>query len=213
MRLKTTLLCAATALALAGQAEARGWYVNLEAGANWISDVDVHWSEVSAGVVNFSTVSEGRFDTGWAVLGAIGYDLQNWRVEYEVGWRSNDKDRFDLLPVSTGDLDELTFMFNMAYSFPLGEAFSFSIGGGAGGDYAMLDIVNADDSSLNFAYQGMVGFNYRVAPDVELTLNYRYLHVLDPEFKDTDGVTTVHYNFDDISKHAVTFGVRYTFAP
>lgn len=213
MLLKSTLLATAYTIVFAGAAEAKGWYVSLEAGVNTVSDTDVQWAQTSAGLLDFTTNVEGRFDTGWALLASVGYALQNWRVEWELGWRSNDKNRFDLLLVSTGSLDELTLMFNMAYDIPFGQALSFSIGGGAGVDYAMLDIVNADDSSLNFAYQGLAALNYAVAPDVTLTLGYRYLHVLDPEFKDGNGPIGTFYSFDDLSKHAVTVGVRYTFAP
>lgn len=213
MPLKATLLGAACALAFAGDAQANGWYASVELGANWIADADVQWNETSAGVLVFSTDTEARFDTGWALIAAVGYQLQHWRIEWEAGWRSNDKDRFDAVLVSTGDLDELTGMFNMAYAFPLGSDVSLSLGGGAGVDYAMLDIVNADDGSFSFAYQGIVGLSYAVGPNVDLTLNYRYLHVLDPEFKDTFNGVGEFYTFDDLSKHAVTFGVRYTFAP
>jgi len=213
MRLRTTLLGATCALALAGDAEARGWYASIDLGASWIADTDVFWFTTTAGVLGPTTDVEARFDTGWTLIAALGYSLNNWRVEWEFGWRTNDKDRFDLPLISTGDLSELTGMFNMAYHFPIGDALSLSLGGGAGFDYAMLDIVNADDGCFNFAYQGLVALNYAVSPDVELSVGYRYLHVLDPEFKDTNGPVTVRYHFDDLSKHALTFGVRYTFAP
>lgn len=213
MPLRTTLMGAACALALVGDAEARGWYASIELGASSVSDTDVFWYETTSGVLGFTTDVEGRFDTGWALLAAVGYALDNWRVELEVGWRTNDKDRFDVPLVSTGQLDELTVMYNMAYHLPIADAFSFSLGGGAGFDYAMLDIVNADDSCFNFAYQGLVALNYAVEPNVELTLGYRYLHVLDPEFKETTFPFGTYYSFDDLSKHAVTLGVRYTFAP
>lgn len=213
MLLKSALLGAACALAFAGDANANGWYGSIELGANWIADADVQWDETSAGLLVFSTDTEARFDTGWALIAALGYQLQHWRIELELGWRSNDKDRFDALLVSTGDLDELTGMYNMAYAFPLSPEVSLSLGGGAGFDYAMLDIVNADDGNFSFAYQGIVSLNYALSPDVALTLNYRYLHVLDPEFKDTSAGIGEFYTFDDLSKHAVTLGVRYTFAP
>lgn len=213
MPLRTTLMGAACALALTGDAQARGWYVSLDVGASSVADTDVFWYETTAGVLGFTTAVEGEFDTGWALIAALGYSLDNWRVEWELGWRTNDKDRFDVPLISTGDLSELTGMFNMAYHFPIGDALSFSLGGGAGFDYAMLDIVNADDGCFNFAYQGLVALTYAVAPDVELSLGYRYLHVLDPEFKDSNGPVAVYYKFDDLSKHAFTLGVRYTFAP
>jgi opacity protein-like surface antigen len=86
-----------------------------------------------------------------------------------------------------------------------------AIGGGGGLDYAMIDIPDVSDSDLNFAFQGIVQLNYALSEETELTLGYRYLHVLDPEFEDDP--TLAEVTFDDISKHALTIGVRYTFAP
>jgi opacity protein-like surface antigen len=209
MALRSLLLGAAGVLALTGTAQARGWYFGLEAGASTVSDVDTIYEQVG----DFTTVVEGNFDTGWVVVGTVGYALQNWRIEGEVAWRSNDKDEFNIPLPSTGDLDELTVMYNMTYAFPLGQGVDLAIGGGAGLDYAMLDIANLDDGDLNFAWQGIVQLNYALSPSTELTLGYRYLHVLDPEFEETDGDPDIHIRFDDFSKHALTLGVRYTFAP
>jgi len=211
MPLKTLLLGAAATLAATGAAQAQGWYVSLEAGASVVDDTDVDYRLTSAGVTTFSYVPVGRFDTGWALIAAVGYSLQNWHVEAEVGWRSNDKDRFTAIPVSTGGLDELTAMFNMTYDFRLAQDLALTVGGGAGIDYAMLDIVNIDDADLNLAYQGIVALNYSIAPDTDLTLGYRYLTVLDPSFEEQSGGTGVIMNFDDLTKHTLTAGVRYTF--
>ena len=209
MPLKSLLLGTACAILASSAAHARGWYVGLEAGASSISDTEALYEEVG----DFSTLTEGRFDEGWVVLATVGYALQNWRIEGELGWRSNDKDRFDIALPSTGDLDEYTAMYNMTYAFPLGQGLDLAVGGGAGIDYAMLDISNLDDGDLNFAYQGIVQLNYALSPSTELTLGYRYLHVLDPEFEETSGTPDVHIRFDDFSKHALTLGVRFTFAP
>jgi OOP family OmpA-OmpF porin len=83
----------------------QGWYVGIEAGANWIGDNDFAFSDsndwyseedslaaVNMGWGNTSTMS---FDTGWAALGTVGYGFEkNWRVEFEVGYRSNDVDAY-----------------------------------------------------------------------------------------------------------------------
>jgi len=213
MVMRSALLGTACALALAGSAQARGWYAGIDLGLSAVSDTDVHWVTTSAGLIGIDTGVVARFESGFVVLAAVGYALQQWRIEGELGWRSNDKDQFTPLGPSSGDLDELTVMFNMTYDIPLGNGLNLALGAGAGVDYAMLDIVNVDDGSFNFAYQGIAALYYAVAPNVELALGYRYLHVLDPEFKDTTAGITTYYDFEDISKHAVTLGVRYTFAP
>ena len=208
--LKTLLFGATAAVALTGTAEARGWYVSLEAGANWVADTDAVYREPGFA---FTLPTEGTFDNGWALVAAVGYALQNWRIEGEVAWRSNDKDQFTVGGPSTGSLDELTIMYNMTYQLPLGQGVGLALGGGGGLDYAMLDIPNIDDNDLNFAFQGIVQLNYELSPDTELTLGYRYLHVLDPKFEDRIPATAIEANFEDFSKHALTIGVRYTFAP
>ncbi len=203
---RTALLAATAAAAFCGSAEARGWYVGLEAGANWTNDADVRFYTTPAATPFDLT---GRFDGGWAVIATVGYAMQNWRIEAEAAWRSNDKDQFTALPVSTGDLDGLTAMYNMTYAFSISPGLNLSVGGGAGLDYETLDIVNIDDSDLNFAYQGIATLDYALSPTTELTVAYRYLRVLDPEFEDNG----IRYAFDDFSKHALTIGVRYAFAP
>ena len=213
MPLKVTLLGAVCALALTGTAQAKGWYVGLEAGASSIADTDVDFRSTSAGLTTFAYDPVGRFDDGWAVIATMGYALHGWRIEGELAWRSNDKDQFTTpaLP-STGSLDELTAMYNMTYELPLGGGVGVSFGGGAGLDYAMLDIAGLSDADLNIAVQGIAGINYAIGTSTELTLAYRYLRVLDPEFEERSDPGFV-IRFDNFTKHTLTLGVRYTFAP
>lgn len=213
MPLKVTLLGAVCALALTGTAQAKGWYIGLEAGASSIADTDADFRSTSGGLTTFAYDPVGRFDDGWAVIATMGYALHGWRIEGELAWRSNDKDQFTTpaLP-STGSLDELTAMYNMTYELPLGDGLGVSLGGGAGLDYAMLDIAGLDDADLNIAIQGIAGINYAISESTELTLAYRYLHVLDPEFEERSDPGFV-IRFDNFTKHALTLGVRYTYAP
>ena len=78
--------------------------------------------------------------------------------------------------------------------------------------YAMLDIAGLDDSDLNIAYQGIAGINYAIGANTELTLAYRYLNVMDPEFEERSNPGIV-IRFDDFAKHTLTLGLRYTYAP
>lgn len=209
MAMKSLLLGAAAALAMSGAAQARGWYVGLEAGASTIDDSPAVYRENPP---PFTAFPDGQFDNGWAIIATVGYAMQHWRIEGELAWRSNDKERFVFL-VSTGDIDEVSAMYNMTYEFPLAQGLGVAVGAGAGLDYAFLDIPGIDDSDLNFAVQGIVQLNYALSSTTELTLGYRYLRVLDPEFEDTAAGVTTQAAFDDFSKHALTIGVRYTFAP
>lgn len=213
MPLKATLLGTVCALALTGAAQAKGWYIGLEAGGSSVADTDVDFRATAGGVTTFAYSPVGRFDDGWAVVATMGYALHGWRVEGELAWRSNDKNQFTtpLLP-STGSLDALTAMYNMTYELSLGGGIGLSFGGGAGLDYAMLDVAGLDDADLNFAYQGIAGINVAIGASTELTLAYRYLRVLDPEFEERSDPGLV-LRFEDFTKHTLTLGVRYTFAP
>ncbi|MFN9541867.1 MAG: OmpA family protein [Alphaproteobacteria bacterium] len=81
-------------------AHQQGWYVGLEAGANWIGDND--FSVSNGGYANgigevkltsLPAINSGSldFDTGWAGFATFGYGFENnWRIEVEAGYRSND---------------------------------------------------------------------------------------------------------------------------
>jgi len=107
-------------------------------------------------------------------------------------------------------------MANVLYDIPLGSRFMFTLGAGAGADYAKLDTSGPfDDREWFFAYQGEAGFSYALTSRADLTLNYRYLRVANPDFND-HFVTIAPINatiaMDDIQKHTVTLGLRYALA-
>jgi opacity protein-like surface antigen len=211
--LRLSLLGTAALLAALGNAEARGWYFSLEGGGNLADDVTADFRVTDAGVTTFASAPEASFDSGWAVIAAVGYEFQGWRMEGEAAWRSNDKDQFTVLPVSQGDLNQLTAMFNMTYALPLGKGLDFAIGGGGGLAYASVEVENfVEDGDWNFAYQGIAQLNYALSPSTELVLAYRYMHVLDPSFEER-GTPGYIMNFDDFSNHTLSAGVRFTFAP
>src|SRR6185436_6284000 len=94
MKLKSLLLGTALTAAFAVSADAaasnRGWYVGVEAGANWLQDTD---DLVTVFGANFTSVNID-YDTGWAAIATVGYAFweSNWRVELEGAYRSNDID-------------------------------------------------------------------------------------------------------------------------
>ena len=225
MRYKSALLVtvAAVSIAAASQSEARhnGWYVGLEAGANWVDDNDFFsgkrelpaFSEVALIAPSFVS-DQLSFDTGWAALATAGYAFDNnWRIEGELGYRKNDLELdqfFGGKAPSTvrtdGDLTEYTAMVNVIYDVPLTEKLSLNIGVGAGVDYADIDFKGAgSDSDTNFAYQAIAGVTYEINKRLDLTLTYRYLHVESPDFN----INGTPVQLDDVEKHTVTVGLRY----
>lgn len=221
-------------MAAASQSSAhhRGWYVGLEAGANWIDDTsvlfdrpvysDVSIEEVSP--VSFGGSSSVNFDTGWAGFATLGYGFEkNWRIELEVGYRDNDAEfttgfypdekvegiifrptRF------SGDMTEWTAMVNVIYDVPLTEKLDLNIGFGVGVDHVDLELSRpgftlVSDSDTRFAFQAIAGLSYQLTSRLDLTLTYRYLNVSEPEF----GSGYQKLELDDLEKHTVTVGLRY----
>ena len=187
-------------------AQLNGWYLGLEGGASQIDD----WSHTFIVVP-----AEATFDTGWLALGTAGFKWQNnFRVEFEAGYRSNTIDTLtpdsDPTPNSVPDSDlwEATAMVNVLYDLGLTNDLSLSLGAGAGADFSNVTLVSVlDMDHWNFAYQGIAGVNYSVGRQTALFLNYRYLRVVNPEFEFAS--IPVLFDGDDFVKHAVTFGLRY----
>jgi outer membrane protein OmpA-like peptidoglycan-associated protein len=197
---------ASMALGTSASAANPGWYLSLEGGANWIDD----WSPV----VGKGQVADVQFDTGWAVIGSVGYAFtQNWRTEVEFGYRKNDISTVVAdLTWENGDMWEASVMANVLYDIHVASKLGVSLGVGAGADYANFtdsrSAIEYSDEDWNFAYQGLVGLNYALGSRTTAFVNYRYFRVTSPSF---DMVSQGGYLFegDDIVKHTVTAGLRY----
>ena len=102
MKRTTLLLGTVAALALCTPAQAaglKGWYVGIEAGANWVNDTEHNM--VGTQPTTHTHFINFDYDAGWAFLATVGYGYdENWRVEIEAGYRKNDADRFELSPTS-----------------------------------------------------------------------------------------------------------------
>jgi len=216
MKLKALLLgtvVAVSAAALSQQSEARnhGWYIGLEGGANWGGDNDALYG-------SFTTVPTSPididFDTGWAVLATVGYAFDNnWRIELEGGYRSNDwdaKTTFFGTSQWSGEIQQLSLMANVLYDVPLTERLDLTFGVGAGAVHSEFEENNVgDDDDVNFAFQGIVGLSYAVTDRLDLTLTYRYLHVDEPDYDLTHVNHIDSYGLEDVENHTVSVGLRY----
>ena len=182
-----------------------GWYVGAGAAATMPTDSD-------------STVGNAdnkiTFDTGWGVLGDLGYGWSNgFRAEGEIAEFRTNADKINGASGINGRINNVDFMGNLYYDFRTGTNWTPYIGGGIG-----LSSVDADhigtltnggsfnDSSLEFAFQGIAGVAYQVADNWSVTTDYRYTRTTDPTFKTTAGGSG---RFENAS-HNVVIGVRYT---
>lgn len=214
---------ALTASALAAPAQAahfHGWYVGIEAGANWVKDWDfTSQSTLFTPHTHFDTA---QIDTGWAVLATVGYAFDHWRLELEAGYRENDADfrtsrSGAINTISGGDVRELSLMANALYDLHLTDRLMFSLGAGAGMDKVKIDFTapfaagNVDD--WEFAYQGIAGLSYAIGSRTDLTLTYRYLHVDAPDLDFGPFNGHPFTDTEDLEKHTVTIGLRFDLSP
>jgi outer membrane protein OmpA-like peptidoglycan-associated protein len=215
--MKSMLLASVAVAMFAGSAEAvhfHGWYVGLEGGINRIDDLDQVTAFSTIGGGTSRRDSESQFNDGWAVLATAGYAFDNnWRLEAEGGYRSNDLDiaiASTHLVTHSGDMNEYSLMANLLYDLQITHSASVSLGFGLGGDNAHYKLDGAaDDSTWAFAYQAIAGLNVNIAPQWDLFANFRYMRVVGPSFGgglppalsvDVDG---------DIQKETLTVGLRY----
>lgn len=224
MKIRTLLLGACASLALSTAANAttiNGWYIGLEAGANWIEDADVANDTIDPTFAPGFPGTVSSFETGWAAFGTVGYAWHNWRLELELGYRDNEFDTFFVPPTSYtggGDFDEFSSMVNVLYDFNVAERVGLFVGAGAGGDYinyennAGFHTVPIHDDTWVFAWQAIAGVNYQLTSSTDLVLAYRYFNAEDPEFTTIDGASDLHNDtYDRVRKHTATIGLRYHF--
>jgi len=185
--------------------QAKGWYVAVEGGVNWVEDAN-GTLEGPGPDVPF----DAQFDTGWAVFTEVGYRWEsNWRLELEVGYRQNDVDCVSINGGACGNIDadisQFTQMFNLIYDIPLDDNVTLSLGAGLGADSVTVDGPFCKDSTWVMAGQLIAGLNIKLTDDIDLFVNYRYFIADDPH---VDVAPFVEAGFDD-AKHTVSVGLRF----
>ena len=199
-------------------ARADGFYVNLHGGPRYLKDAnlsrDPHGEPLDVGRLHFDNV-------GGTVGIAGGYDWDNGlALETEFAYRRNGLDHDEFHGDSTdldGTLSSYTLLANLYYRLDTGTDFTPYVGGGVGISLLDLDMkrgnegrFHALDTDTQFAYQGIAGLAYAVAPHWSVGAEYRFFGTQDPSFIDhPDGnrvwTETVYH------AHELLFGVSYSF--
>lgn len=180
---------------------ATGWYGSVNAGVAFVpdSDVDFTFSDMGSGTGELS------YDTGYTVGGALGYMMDQFRVEGEVSYQSSGIDIFSAYGESesvSGDITALTFLVNGYFDFATGGPWTPYITAGLG--YSNVE-VDSDDDNL-FTYQLGVGIGYAMNEKITWDLRYRYLGFEDYEYSEWGDSVSV-----EASSHNITLGVRFAF--
>jgi len=166
-------------------AEPPGWYVGGGGGYSNLQDLD-------ATVTGAGKEAIIHFDNGFGVLGFAGYNFGNLRAEGEIGYRRHDAKSATVGGVDaagvSGDVNALSFMANGIYDFFPDRQWTPYLGLGIGAARLGANVGTAgagavvDSNDTQFAYQGIAGVSYSIAPQISLALDYRYFSTLDPAF-------------------------------
>jgi OOP family OmpA-OmpF porin len=178
MRISSALIAAGliAGVATTASAETQGWYLGAEAGANIVPTIrfnalaNTTWSE--------------HHDTGYGILGQLGYGFGNIRLEGEFGYRQNNADKITTYlgqQSAGGSINGESVMGNAYYDFDTGTKFTPYLGVGLGGFNVSADQIAVNGRNITnssqfvFAYQGIAGLSYAVNDNLSLKGDYRYL--------------------------------------
>jgi OmpA-OmpF porin, OOP family len=195
--------------------DAGQWYVGAKAGVGWLNH-DTRLSTVSPG--GATVRGNAQYDDGYTGALNGGYSFNNGiDLELEGAMRYNDANNIRGQGGFTrGSMRNYAVMGNIYYHLPtfdLGIPISPFIGAGAGmADYTPYHIrsdnmpagtyVGGPDA-WGFAYQAMAGLSYKVADNIDLSVEYRWFSRTDQSYP--RGVT------NDYDHNSVLVGVRYSF--
>ncbi len=239
--LATTLLAATTAAATAQPIT--GPYVSLGAGYNLRQDQAVHYSPFSNAAGNSTSAtrtgskSTFRYGDGFNGEGSAGYGFGNGlRAEFEGAYYYNNVNhrRLTSYPgITSGHAESYGGLVNVLYDIDLNKYGIASpvtpyVGLGAGymwdhlspftTTYTNRNIDRTGGTNGSFAYQGIIGAAYNIAPvpGLALTAEYRFLGQLDDEaYHSTSfnpsGIHKGNADFNDQFNHSFMLGVRYAF--
>ena len=206
----SALLLTTSLIAIAGTASATGtnkYYTSItgEYIANAKADGDISARDETA------TIS-ADYKNGWGGLAALGYNITpDFRAEIEGGYRELKAERFSITngettytASSNAKKKAFTAMGNVYYDIPTDTNFTPYIGAGIGWAHETSDASNA------FAYQGMLGLNYKVAANNTIFAGYRYIATTD--FTNDYTISNVQVREKaSIQGSAIDVGYRFNF--
>ena len=180
------------------------WYASFKGGIGGGPSADVAYPGTSG--LTLDT------ETGFALMGSVGYAFKNFRVEAEFSARRNDVDSASfndsqLRFTSTGSnhapadgrLRTFSYMVNGIYAIEMSPLLRPYLLAGVGmaqvnGELVSIgdEPVPVDDDETVFAYQAGVGAEYPLSRDFAFDVSYRFFGTSTVTFDDVD-VTNTHH--------------------
>ena len=212
------------AASLPATVAAEGLYASIGGGISYLQDADN---------TNFlPTVDvESSYDRGWVLSGAVGYALPTgFRLELEVAYRRFALDKLKInddgglgvalgggplngvTAAADGHETALSLMANIWYDIPTGTRFTPYVGGGVGAARVALEEVGVGGIEIVDGHDTVVGFQagfglaYAVAPNVSVTVDYRFFGTSPATFTDITGDFQSEFH-----SHSIMGGIRVGF--
>jgi opacity protein-like surface antigen len=180
-------------------------YLSLHGGGGFLQSTSIDY------VNNALPGRRMSFDGGWAVVGAVGWQVAPWwRVEIELGRQDNGVT--DIIPGAgaSGSVAATTLMGNVYLDIPTQARVAPYVGAGFGKAWISHHLVVdggtlVDTTSWPFAYQLIGGAKAAIAPHWNVSLEYRFLGTQRGLFQDTQGLF-YHAGYNN---HSVLLGLTW----
>ncbi len=220
--MKKTLVLLFAGLVVAGlsaaPASAADHYVSGNVGLSWMSDISI--AEDEAG-----SFDEINVESGLTLLGAIGCDYGDYRLEAEIGYQQNDIDGVNAIEVdepeltiegvgvpAEGDISVLSLMANGYYDIDLGGVDLYATAGVGVAqvnfdDFRYGDAIEEEGGTSNvsettLAWQVGAGLAVPIGTNIALDARYRYFATTDFSIQGTNM---------NVASHNVLLGLRVGF--
>lgn len=169
---KLAMVATAATLALSASAFAGG--PDLQAAP--VPPAQNNWYAGLNGGVAIPAGDSGLLNTGFDVGGQVGYKMGNIRLEGALSYLRHSVSSSILPAGFSADFDALALMANGYYDFDMGNSFVPYVGAGIGWlhGWANAAFGGATASAVDneFAYQGIVGIDYKIDPNMTVGVNY-----------------------------------------
>ncbi len=147
-------------------------------------------------------------DDGYGFGGAIGTQMEMFRIEAELATQKNDINALEVGDdkvafAQSGDSRIDTALVNAFFDIPLAGGLSMYAGGGAGAAIVTVNLYDLDSDDTVFAYKFAAGLSYAFTPEMGADLGYEYLA--------TEDVELDHIEVKDISSNNVVLAFKYMF--
>lgn len=185
-----------------------GWYVRGDLGWRWGLIGDVR----GPGAID---PGENRLGNGLTVGGGAGLKTRFLRTDFTIDYAAPVN--YTGSAVASDDthakISSLNVLFNGYLDLGTWYHLTPYIGAGAGAAYVKATDFEStalppseDHGRWNFAYAGMAGVAWAVAPNVQIDFGYRYLNVGDAKTGGPNATT-----FKNVAGHEFRVGLRWSF--